>query len=129
VRHPHVNLYDLDRKKVYFRGELILLRPSLRKSPHAYSRCQVAIVATPDMKRVFVGESEYEFPQIAYEADTLTIEALAERLIFPSFGKHFRCGFRSDLTRCGRRITTHCNGPAGRNGPRDSNAVERPAGR
>jgi hypothetical protein len=81
VTNPYINLYDLDRKIVYFRDELILLRPRL--SPHTYSRCQLAIVVTPDMKRVFVGESEYEFPQIAYEADTLTIEALAERFDLP----------------------------------------------
>ena len=80
---PYVNLYDLDRKIVRFQEDLILLRPSLRKSTHAYSRCQVAIVVTPDLRRVFVGESEYEFPQIAYEADTLTIEALAERFDLP----------------------------------------------
>lgn len=83
MTHPYVNLYDLDRKIVRFPEDLILLRPSLRKSSHAYSRCQVAIVVTPDMKRLFVGESEYEFPQIAYEADTLTIEALAERFDLP----------------------------------------------
>ena len=80
---PSVNLYDLDREMVYFRQELILLRPSLRKSSHEYSRCQVAIVVTPDMGRVFVGESEHEFSQTAYEADTLTIEALAERFDLP----------------------------------------------
>lgn len=80
---PYVNLYDLDGKIVRFPEDLILLRPSLRNSSHAYSRCQVAIVVTPDMKRIFVGESEYEFPQIAYEADTLTIEALAERFDLP----------------------------------------------
>jgi hypothetical protein len=84
---PCVNLYDFDHKIVHLewthRKELILLRPNLGKAPHAYSRCQVAIVVTPDMKRVFVGESEYEFPQTAYEADTLTIEALAERFGFP----------------------------------------------
>ena len=83
MTHPYINLYDLDCRIVSFLEDLILLRPSLRKSPHAYSRCQVAIVVTPDMKRVFVGESEYEFPQIAFEADTLTIEALAERLDLP----------------------------------------------
>jgi hypothetical protein len=83
MTHPHVNLYDLDRKVVHFPEDLILLRPRLRNSPHAYSTCQVAIVVTPDMKRVFVGESEYEFPQIAHEADTLTIEALAERFELP----------------------------------------------
>jgi hypothetical protein len=83
VTDPYVNLYDLDRKVVRFPEELILLRPRLRDSSHAYSSCQVAIVVTPDMKRVFVGESEYEFPQIAYEADTLTIEALAERFDLP----------------------------------------------
>lgn len=80
---PYINLCDLDRKIIYFREDLILLRPRLRSSPHAYSRCQVAIVVTPDMKRVFVGESEYEFPQIAYEADTLAIEALADRFDLP----------------------------------------------
>ena len=74
VTHPYVNLYDLDRRIVRFPEDCILLRPSLRGSSNAYSRCQVAIIVTPDMKRVFVGESEYEFPQIAYEADTLTIE-------------------------------------------------------
>ena len=83
MTHPYVNLYDLDRKIVGFPEELILLRPTLRTSSHAYSRCQIAIVVTPDMKRVFVGESEYEFPQTAYEADTLTIEALAERFDLP----------------------------------------------
>ena len=83
MTHPSVNLYDLDRKIVDFPEELILLRPTLRNSPHAYTKCQVAIVVTPDMKRVFVGESEYEFPQVAYEADTLTIEGLAERFDHP----------------------------------------------
>jgi len=83
VTHPYVNLYDFERKIVYFPEDLLLLRPRLRKSPHAYSRHQVAIVVTPDRKRVFVGESEFEFPQIAYEADTLTIEALAERFELP----------------------------------------------
>ena len=78
-----MNLYDLDRSIVTFQEELILIRPKLRKSIHAYTRCQVAIVVTPDMKRVFVAESEYEFPQVAYEADTLTIEALADRFELP----------------------------------------------
>ena len=80
---PYVNLYDLDRKVVRFAEELILLGPRSGKSSHAYSICQVAIVVTPDMTRVFVGESEYEFPQVAYEADTITIEALAERFDLP----------------------------------------------
>jgi hypothetical protein len=79
----HVNLYDLDRKIVHLQDAPTLLRPKLRKSPHVYSRFQVAIVVTKDMKRVFAGQSEYEFPQIAYEADTLTIEALAERFHLP----------------------------------------------
>jgi hypothetical protein len=74
VTNRYPNLYDLDRKIVRFAGALIVFRPALRKSPHVYSRCQVVIVVTPDMKRVFVGESEYESPQIAYEADTPTIE-------------------------------------------------------
>jgi hypothetical protein len=85
---PFVNLYDLARKIVHFREDLILLRPALRTSPHVYSRCQVAIVITPDLKRVFVGESEFEFPQIAYEADTLTISAaLAERFNLPELSQ------------------------------------------
>jgi hypothetical protein len=83
VTNPYVNLYDLDGKIVRFPETLILLRPTLRKSPHVYARCQVAIVVTPDMKRAFVGESEFEFPQIAYEADALTIEAMAERFDLP----------------------------------------------
>ena len=83
MTHPHVNLYDRDRRLVRFREDLVLLRPAPRDSPHVYARCRVAIVVTPDMKRVFVGESEYEVPQIAYEADTLTIEALAERYDLP----------------------------------------------
>ena len=76
---PFINLYDLDGRLVRFTEDLILLRPRLRTSSYAYSRCQVAIVLTLDMKRVFVGESEHEFPKIAYEADALMIEALAER--------------------------------------------------
>ena len=80
---PYVNLYDLDRNVVRFAEELILLRPKLRSSSHVYSRCQVAIVMTRDLKRVFVGESEFEFPQIACEVDTLAIEALAERFDLP----------------------------------------------
>lgn len=83
MTHPYVNLYDLDRELVYFAEDLILLRPTLRNSSHTYSRCQVAIVVTPDKKRVFVGESEDEFPQTAFEVDTLTIEALAERFDLP----------------------------------------------
>jgi hypothetical protein len=78
-----VSLYDLNREIVRFREDLILLRPSLRRSPHAYARCQVVIVVTPDLRRVFVGESEYEFPQVAHEADTLTIEAMVERFDLP----------------------------------------------
>ena len=83
MTNPYVNLYDLDRKIVRFPEQLMLFRPKLRNSSHEHSRCQVAIIVTPDMKRVFVGESEYEFPQIAHEADTLTIEALAERFDLP----------------------------------------------
>jgi hypothetical protein len=83
VTSPSLNLYDLNGKLVYFREKLILLRPALRASSHVYTRCQVAIVVTPDMRRVFAAESEFEFPQIAYEADTLTIEALAERFDLP----------------------------------------------
>ena len=83
MTNPYVNLHGLDGDIVYFREKLILLRPNLRTSQHSYSRCQVAIVVTPDMKRVFIGESEYEFPQIAREADTLTIEALTERFDLP----------------------------------------------
>jgi hypothetical protein len=83
MTHPYINLYDSDGKRVYFGVDLILLRPKLRKSPHAYSRCQVAIVVTPDRKHVFLGESEYEFPQIAYEVDTPTIESLAARFDLP----------------------------------------------
>jgi hypothetical protein len=83
VTNPYVNLYDLDRKIVRFPEDLILLRPTSRKPSQGYARCQVTIVVTPDMRRVFVGESEYEFPQIAYEADTLAIHALAERFDLP----------------------------------------------
>ena len=48
---PYMNLYDLDRKMAYFPEELIQLRPKLHKSPYGCSRCQVAIVVTPDLKR------------------------------------------------------------------------------
>lgn len=98
VTHPYVNLYDLDREIVRFREDLILLRPRLRASTHVNSRCQVAIVVTPDMRRVFVGESEYEFPGIAYEVDTRAIETMAERFDLPELRRALalRTGARAE---------------------------------
>lgn len=82
VTTPFIKLLDLEQNVVEFGEELLLLRPSLRRSSHAYSRCQVAIVITPDFARVFVGEGENEFPQVAFEADGVALEALAERFEF-----------------------------------------------
>jgi hypothetical protein len=46
-------------------------------------RCQVFIFVWRDFSRVFVGGGEYGYDWIAREADTLEIEALAERFDHP----------------------------------------------
>ena len=47
--------------------------------PQRRSRCDVVLGITLDFRRVFVGGGEYGYDGLGHEADTLEIEALAER--------------------------------------------------
>jgi hypothetical protein len=76
---------DRATHQYYLDGSFALVYPKVRpKRPgRIFDRCQLHIFVLLKEPRVFVGGGEFGFDNMAREADTLEIEALAERFDLP----------------------------------------------